>query len=146
MPQTEAQKIAQKKYNQSEKGKKKNTINGWKHLGLVWTSKEEIDEIYSRYLASERCEKCNKKYTKKNVKDMDHEHLNGKYGAFRNIICHRCNVNDNSNNTSGTPNVYKHPNGWQYDRTINGNRHRKWFKTKEEAIAYKIEYEENNLK
>jgi len=159
MPQTEAQKIAHrradkkwkesdkgKEYNQSDKRKKSKKLSSWRTKGLVWTSEEEIDEIYARYLASERCEKCNKKYTKKNVKDMDHEHLNGKYGAFRNILCHACNVNDNSSNTSGVPNVYKQKSGWMYERTINGNKHSKWFKTFEEACAYKIEYEENNLK
>ena len=152
---TEAQKIAQKKWRESEKGKQYNesdktkkskTISRWKSLGLVVTSEEEMEEIYERYLASKKCEKCNKKYTKKNKKCMDHIHLIGKYGYFRNVICDICNKNDRVDNKSGTPNVNKHGNGWMYERTINGNRHTKWFKTFEEACAYKIEYEENNLK
>ena len=130
-----------KEYNESEKGKKKNQKTWWKKIGLVWTSKEEIDEIYSRYLASEKCEKCNEQYTKKNVKDMDHEHSLGKYGAFRNILCHRCNSNDKSSNTSGTPNVHKHKDGWAYKKTTNKIIHSKFFKTKQEAIDYKILYE-----
>ena len=72
---------------------------------------------------------------------MDHEHLNGKYGAFRNILCHACNSNDNSSNTSGTPNVHKHNNVWRYSATKNKIKHRKCFKTKQEAIDYKIFYE-----
>jgi hydrogenase maturation factor len=157
MPQTkkEKKKIANKKwresdklkeYYQSDKKKKSNTISSWKQLGLVWTSEEEIDEIYERYLASEKCEDCDEEYTEKNKKCMDHMHLIGKYGYFRNILCNSCNSNDNSNNTSGVPNVNKNGTGWLYERTINGNRHRKWFNTFEEACAYKIEYEENNLK
>jgi len=142
--ESDKKKIAEKKYNQSEKGKKTNTINGWKHLGLVWTSEEEVDEIYERYLASERCEKKGCKYTEKNWKCMDHEHINGKFGPFRNIICNSCNVNDKVTNTSGTPNVNKNGTGWIYEKMVGGKRYWKWFKTKEEAIAYKIEYEENN--
>jgi len=131
----------QKEYNQSEIGKKKHTVNQWKHIGLVTTSQEEMDEIYERYIASERCEKKGCEYTKKNRKEMDHEHLNGKYGAFRNILCHRCNSNDNSRNTSGTPNISKSKWGWKYNKMKNGKKHQKCFKTKQEAIDYKIEYE-----
>ena len=76
---------------------------------------------------------------------MDHEHLNGKFGAFRNYLCHDCNCNDNSRNTSGTPNVSKNGNYWSYERKKNKIRHRKKFKTKEEAIDYKIKYESSNI-
>ncbi len=138
MPQTEAQKRAQKKYNESDHGKKKNTIRNWKHLGLVTTSKEEMDQIYQRYLASQKCEKKGCEYTEKNKKHMDHDH---ETGLFRNILCHACNVNDNSNNTSGTPNIYKHRDGWLYQKTINKKTYSKCFKTFEQACAYKIEYE-----
>ena len=110
------------------------------------TSEEEMDEIYERYLASERCEKKGCEYTEKNKKCMDHMHLIGKYGYFRNIICNSCNLNDRVDNTSGVPNVHKSKDGWIYQKMVNGNRHRKWFKTFEEAIDYKKKYEENNLK
>jgi len=172
MTKTEAQKKANKKYRQSEKGKQKikeysqsqkakqkakeynqtpkrkkgNKICDWKRLGLVVTSEEEMEEIYERYLASEKCEKKGCEYTEKNIKHMDHMHLIGKYGYFRNILCHRCNVNDKVTNTSGVPNVCKTGYGWIYEKMVNGVRHRKWFKIFEEACEYKIEYEENNLK
>jgi hypothetical protein len=144
--QSEHGKKKIKEYYESEHGKKIHTINGWKQLGLVWTTEEEIEEIYERYLSSEKCEKKGCEYTETNWKCMDHMHLNGKYGYFRNIICNSCNVNDNSNNTSGTPNINKNSTGWAYERVKNGNRHFKWFKTFEEACAYKIEYEEKYLK
>ena len=134
-------KQKRKEYDESDKGKKSNMAGNWKHQGLVVTSEEELDEIYDRYLASERCEKCNKKYTEKNRKCMDHEHLNGKFGAFRNILCNACNLNDKSSNTSGTPNISKYVNGWVYKKTTNKIKHQKYFKTKEEAIDYKIQYE-----
>ena len=52
------------------------------------------------------------------------------------------------NNTSKTKNVYydTHSGRWRYDKTLNKILHRGIFKTKEEAIAYKIKYEtENNI-
>ena len=137
----EEKKEYNREYRESEKGKKKNTIRQWKHRGLVWTSEQEIEEIYDRWLNSEKCEKKGCEYTETNWKCMDHEHLNGKYGAFRNILCHRCNSNDNSRNTSGTPNISKSGNGWKYNKMKNRKKHQKCFKTKQEAIDYKIEYE-----
>ncbi len=143
MPQRtkEEKKEYDKEYRQSENGKKSKTINQWKHIGLVVTSKEEMDEIYDRWLNSERCEKKSCEYTETNWKCMDHEHLNGKYGAFRNIICNSCNLNDKVTNTSGTPNICKNRNGWVYSKMKNRKKHQKYFKTKKEAIDYKIEYE-----
>lgn len=144
--QSEKGKKARKEYLQSEKGAKGKKISNWKQLGLVWTTEEEIEEIYERYLASEKCEKKGCEYTETNWKCMDHMHLIGKYGYFRNIICNSCNVNDKSNNTSGVPNINKNGTGWAYEKMVNRKKHFKWFKTKEEACAYKIEYEEKYLK
>lgn len=137
----EKKKETNRKYNQSDKGKKQQTTSQWKHRGLVTTSQEEMDEIYDRYIASERCEKKGCEYTETNWKDMDHEHLLNEFGAFRNILCHACNLNDNSRNTSGYPNISKSENGWRYQKIKNGINHSKYFKTKQEAIDYKIEYE-----
>ena len=57
------------------------------------------------------------------------------------------NKGDNINNTSGTKNVKysKESKLWVYRKTINKVKHLKYFKTKEEAIEYKIEYENKNL-
>mgnify|MGYP003644597181 CR=1 FL=1 len=48
-----------------------------------------------------------------------------------------------SNNRSGIKNIcFDEVNvRWKYDKTIYGKLHRKYFKTKDEAIAYKTEYE-----
>ena len=77
-------------------------------------------------------------------KCMDHCHLTGEY---RNILCNSCNINDNSSNTSGTPNIrweYDR-NKWAYERKINKKKHIKRFNTKEDAIKYKLEYEKENI-
>lgn len=58
----------------------------------------------------------------------------------------KSNINDNSSNTSGTPNVsyHKASDGWRYQKKIKKKTHTKWFKKKEDAIAYKIAYESLN--
>ena len=139
MPWTKEQR---REYNQTPNGKKTQAIGNWKYIGLVTSSKEEMEEIYARYLASERCEKKGCEYTKNNKKHMDHDH---KTGAFRNILCHACNSNDRVDNTSGTPNVSKYKYGWRYKIQKNKKTHIKYFKTKEEAIDYKIKYESGNI-
>lgn len=143
----EERKKKLKEYNQSPKGKKTNKIRMWKFKGLLCESQAEIDEIYERWLTSKKCEKCDKKYEEDNWKCMDHEHLDGKYGPFRNILCNRCNVNDKSTNTSGYPNVFydNKKNLWQYRKIFKKKIHTKYFKKKEDAIEYKIKYE-NSLK
>ena len=53
------------------------------------------------------------------------------------------NRGDYRNNTSGEKNISfdKSQNNWRFEITRNGIKHRKRFDTKEEAIAYKLEYE-----
>tara|TARA_R100001591_G_scaffold37777_1_gene49108 strand:- start:2308 stop:2772 length:465 start_codon:yes stop_codon:yes gene_type:complete len=59
--------------------------------------------------------------------------------AFKNI---------SKNNTSGVKNISyeKKRNRWRYDKIIYGKNHKKYFKTLEEAIEYKNNFEKNNLK
>ena len=119
--------------------------NIWKYRGLLWDTQEEIDEIYERYLNSERCEKKGCEYTKKNWKCMDHEHKNGKYGKFRGILCNACNLNtDRQDNICGVSNVHWNNSDkkWVYTKMINGKRHIKRFPYFIQAVIYKKEYEE----
>tara|TARA_R110000824_G_C14687914_1_gene621082 strand:- start:6 stop:458 length:453 start_codon:yes stop_codon:yes gene_type:complete len=82
-------------------------IADWKRGGLIWTSEEEFEEIYQRYIDSIRCELCNKPYKSTKDRHMDHAHyIDDHWGWFRNVICNSCNSRkaDNkipSNNTSG---------------------------------------------
>jgi len=140
-----------KEYQQSPKGKKSYKIASWKTMGLLWDTEDEIDEIYERYLNSERCELCDEEYTETNWKCMDHEHKDGKYGKFRNVLCNSCNINTDRqlciNNKSGVPNVRwsKTHKRWLYCKMINGQIHKKKFPYFIQAVIYKREYEESLL-
>ena len=47
-------------------------------------------------------------------------------------------------NTTGIINIHPHKyGGYYYQKIINKKRHRKYFKTLEEAIQYKEEYEKS---
>ena len=127
-------------YKKTKKGRMVNKISIWKHNGLKVDNPEDYLTIYYHWLSSTNCEKCNKEYTEKNFKCMDHNHNTGEY---RNILCNNCNLNDRVDNKSGTPNVSwdKRRDKWRYAKVFNGKQHSKSFNTKEEAIAYKIQYE-----
>ena len=104
----------------------------WRKMGLVFCTEEEFDEILERYINSTHCEICNKKYKSSIDKHMDHKHLNGKYGAFRNVLCRSCNNrrSDNkmrSDNTSNVKNIhknicerYKQGYNWEFNVYLNG--------------------------
>ena len=140
--------LQKKEYRESEKGKMNTKISNWKQkpkngYGLICENRDEYEYIYDRWLNSERCEECNKEYTEDNIKNMDHCHLTG---LFRNILCHICNVKRRTKaNSSGTTNITKDKNGWQYQITIKGKRHTKYSKDLEWLKKYKIDYENKYL-
>ena len=108
----------------------------WKKRGLITN---DFDSIYSLWKNSTNCEKCGHDYSYW-IKCMDHCH---KTGAFRYILCQKCNGIDKTNNTSGYPNVIfdKSSKWWKYCNISKGIIHHKFFKTKYEAIIYKWLYE-----
>ena len=129
----------------SETGKMINKINQWKFIGLVCENREEYEYIYDRWLNSETCEerRCNKEYTKKNKKCMDHCHDSG---IFRNILCNSCNMKRRTkDNSCGIPNISKNGNNWTYRIQINGEIHRKYSEDLEWLKQYKIDYENKYL-
>jgi len=133
-----------KEYNQTEKGKKNQTIYQWKCNGLIAINYELI---YDRYYFSSHCEepKCNKEYTKEYKKCMDHCHLTG---LFRNILCNSCNSKRRSKeNSSGITNIrkIKNKNSWQYTIQIKGKTHNKCSTDLEWLKNYKKEYENKYL-
>jgi len=141
MPRTEEElKKRRKELDNTPEGKMRNKILKWKFNGLVCDTQDDYELVYFTWLYSERCEECNKPYTVKKFKCMDHCHDNGK---FRNILCHPCNVNKRMDNTSGIPNIVWDPTskGWQYRRTIDGKYHSKRSKDLEWLKQYKIDYE-----
>ena len=78
-----------KEYYKTPNGKRSKRIGNWKHIGL---KVDDYNEIYDRWLNSEKCEKCNKEYfmTKGGYLDKCLEH-NHTTGEFRNICCSSCN-------------------------------------------------------
>ena len=143
------EKIAEYNKKYQKENPKSYRIANWKRMGLIWDSQEEIDGIYNRWLNSERCEKKGCEYTETNWKCMDHEHKNGKYGKFRNVLCHICNSNTDiqigKNNSSGVLNISwsNTKKRWIYKKTINGKTYRKSFKYFIQAVIYKREFEED---
>ena len=112
-------------------------ISQWKTQGLITP---DYNIIYNRYVNSTNCEQCGHDYSYY-IKHMDHEHIDNVVCNFRAILCHKCNSNSMLTNKSGFPNISKHGNYWRYQVTYKKVLHTKQFKTKPEAIAYKIEYE-----
>ena len=147
MPWTKEEKNEYNKwYNQTPKGKKTHKMSDWKRRGLIWTTQEEIDEIYNRYLNSKYCEifVCSKEYKNSKDKHMDHCHTTHK---FRNVVCQSCNVKMRYDNTSGIPNIYwdKTNKGWKYQIEIKGKIHNKCSKDKDWLLEYKKDYENKYL-
>ena len=126
----------------------KRTFRNWKNAGLVG----DFEEIYEIYQNCNSCMKCGvdlvqSKRPTPNRKCMDHSHATGEYRA---IICHTCNTSNlgdilpRNDNKLGIRNISYSPQyGYQFKKTIKGKRHQKYFKTLEEAIAYKEEYMNN---
>ena len=131
-----------------ENDKRAKKIYAWRDRGLIMDTYEDYLTIYYHWLCSTNCEKCNKEYTEKNIKSMDHNHTTGEY---RNILCHSCNmkIHDELNklNTSNVANVsfHKKEKCWRYTKYIDKKQHSKRFNTKEEAIAYKKEFESGGV-
>ena len=143
MPLTEKERY--KKYAKTEKGKMNRKKHQWLHNNVKFEDELQFITIYYHWLVSTHCEKCNIKFTEGNTrfkKCLDHDHNTGLY---RNILCHVCNVNDMTTNTSNIPNIswYNKDKKWVYAKVIDGKNHRKRFILKEEAIEYKKQYESN---
>ena len=132
---------------------KTNKLCDWKRRGVVLREGETYDIFYDKWVKATHCECCNVELdfsgSGKKGRCLDHDH---ETGHFRNILCNSCNhkrvtipLTLNKTNTSGILNVSKRVRGnhihYLYKRTRNGNTHRKYFKTIEEAIQYKKEYE-----
>jgi len=146
MVQTSEERAAYvREYHQSPAGKKRGKIKNWKKYGIV---SNDWNATYEKFMNTLNCEnlQCNVllttgRYITATTKCLDHDHSIINEYNIRAVLCHSCNVNDRTDNTSGVPNVSMKGNYWRYQRIINGVAHRRGFKTFEEACAYKTEYE-----
>ena len=88
----EAIRERQRQYLATPEGRKCNTINTWKQIGLVC---DDYDALYDDYLACEQCQDCGKAFTGAKgdgsgaYRQMDHNH---ETGAFRAFVCSSCNT------------------------------------------------------
>ena len=144
MPQTKEEKAERgREYDQTPAGKKRYRIKNWKRYGII---SEDYDALYERFMATTHCEKCDVLLTaglSRTGKCLDHDHDIKDRPNVRAVLCRACNNNDMCTNTSGVPNVCYANNRdrWKYQMMVDGVRHVKAFKTKEEAIRYKYMYE-----
>jgi len=130
---------------QTPAGKKCQRISCWKSQGIIT---DNYDALHERFMSTTHCEKCDVELTGSNPrtrtsKCVDHDHSIKDRENVRAIICNACNSNDRCDNTSGVPNVSynKGDGGWRYRKNVDRVEHVKYFKTKEEAIRYKYNFE-----
>ena len=87
---TEEHKAYMKEFRASEAGIKSARITRMKQLGII---SDDYDALYIKWKDTTHCEECNVELVSgnngANKKCTDHDH---KTGAFRNIVCHKCNI------------------------------------------------------
>lgn len=145
-------KEERKAYDQSPAGKKRTRKSKWKRRGIR-VADNEWDCFYQYFLSITHCQICEKKLTvdkqtTHSTRCVDHDHNINDRENVRAICCHACNINDQSTNTSGEPNIYynKTRDCWNFRKIIQGKEYSKsGFKTKEEACAYKKSFISVNL-
>jgi hypothetical protein len=145
MPESKEDAAARsREYYKTPAGKKNNRIRSWKRQGII---SEDYDALHERFMTTTHCEKCDVLLTAgrgRTGKCLDHDHDIKDRPNVRAVLCRACNLTDRCDNTSGVPNVSycKGSKLWVYLKVVDGVPHCKHFKTKEEAIRYKYEYED----
>lgn len=87
---TEEHKAYMKEFRASEAGIKSARITRMKQWGII---SDDYEALYEKWKNTTHCEECNVELVGgnngANRKCIDHDH---KTGAFRNIVCHKCNT------------------------------------------------------
>ena len=126
-------------YWKTPAGMKSRTICRWKFNGLI----DNYEKVYQIYLDTHECMKCNISISGRN-KHMDHCHITNLYRA---VLCASCNTGNpldtkcrKDNISTGIKYISTHRDEYVFHKITKGTRHRKYFKTLEEAIEYKDKY------
>jgi hypothetical protein len=136
-----------KGYSQKPERVKYNRIRAWKRQGII-VPNDDWEKFYNYYLEINNCNYCKVKLTydlvtTRTQKHVHHDHdINDKPNVVC-ICCAACNSERKQNNTSGEVNIIfnKRDNTWTFQKLINGTIYsRSSFKTKQEAIDYKIKF------
>jgi len=140
--------------SQTPNGVKSRRISKWKYQGII-VEGDDWNWFYEIFIATTHCQKgdCGKELTTDrhlthSTRCVDHDHEIKNEPNVRYVCCHACNMNDNSRNTSGEPNIcyLKRDGCWRFEKIINGRRYTKnGFETFEEAVQYKILFLKNLL-
>ena len=133
---------------------KKNTLRSWKHKGLI---DDNPEALYDEYIYLTNCDLCGEFYKSLRDRQMEHEHLDGKYGPFRNFTCQSCNLRKSDvkiqcNNSSGYPGISKNKHKtckqgfiWEFRAMINGkNKTIKTCVDKDKLIEFAKKWKKDN--
>ena len=123
--------IYQKKYRESEKGKKAYKIASWKSQGIISSN---WDLLYEKFINTTNCQLCNIELIegkKTNSRCLDHDHNIKDADNVRYILCHKCNnthdkkkmdlVNRREYNKRYKKQKYKYESSWGGDPRYNNN-------------------------
>ena len=122
-------------YSQTDKGKKFRKIATWKQGSII---ADNWDEAYEWYKETTSCDICScllttDRYNKATTKCLDHDHSITDDYNIRGVICHSCNASE----TSEYKHIYPDRNGYSFQKRTNGKYVSKYFKTLEQAIAFR---------
>ena len=140
----------QKKYNESYNGIKSMRISGWKRQGIIV---KDWDIFYDLFVSTTECQVCSKILTSAkhngcthSTRTPHHDHNITDRPNIIAICCHACNMEDTKTTIPGLLNIiyYKQTNKWLFKKKIRGTCFQSpYFKTKQEAIDYKIQFLSN---
>ena len=117
--------------------------NKYYHIGLYKNGKQKHFKLHRLLVQHFKPDEWNSDL------EVDHINRDSLDNRLENLRCVSASLNCQNRgiantNTSGIKNIYKCKNTWRYQKTINKKIFSKRFKTKEEAIKFKEEYEKNN--